>query len=272
MAADYETIVAARHETDGRIQHIQLDEPERNNVLDQQMTLELFDAVTEADRDPDVDALLLGTTSDVFCAGADLRELTEHTFESGARFLTGYLELLDVLRDTGKPAVAAVRGDCVAGGNELVNACDLVVAGESASFGQPEVLVGSTAAGGALQMLPLVVGEKRAREMLLTGELLAADEARRIGLINRVVPDEDVEAETVALLRTIVDRNSPQAYRVMKSVMKTWENLAMVHREMARDLTARVWASDEFRERAGAFLDKEEQTPRPFTGVRPPES
>ena len=267
----YQTIVSTPHETDDRIQHIQLDVPERNNTLSQQMVLDLYDAFTEADRDPDVQAIMLGSTGDVFCAGADLHELKEHDFETGGRFLTGYFEAMDLLRDTGKPAVAAVRGICVAGGNELVNACDLIVAGESARFGQPEVLVGSTAAGGALQLLPLIVGEKRAREILLTGDLLSAAEAERYDLINRVVADEDVEAETVALIQRIIDRTSPQAYRVMKTVMKSWTNVAMVHQEMARDLTARTWDSDEFRERAEDFLAKEAQTPRPFTGVQPPE-
>jgi enoyl-CoA hydratase len=271
MAATYETIVAGPHDIDERIRHIQLDTPDRNNVLGQRMVLELYDAITRADRDPDVRAIMLGTTGELFCAGADLRELVEHDFESGVRFLTGYFETMDLLRDTGKPTVAGVEGICVAGGNELVNACDLIVAGESARFGQPEVLVGSTAAGGALQLLPLIVGDKRAREMLLTGELLTASEAERFGLINRVVPDDEVEAETVALVQDIIDRSSPQAYRVMKSVMKSWSNLAMMHQEMARDLTAQVWASEEFRERAADFLAKEDQTARPFLGVQPPE-
>lgn len=269
MVDDYRTIVAEPHRVDERIRHVQLDRPERNNVLGSRTVRELHEAFAAADRDPDTRGILLGTTGDDFCAGADLKELREHDVESGTRFLTDYFRTMDLLRETGKPAVAAVAGDCVAGGNELVNACDLVLAGESARFGQPEVLVGSTAAGGALQLLPLIVGEKRARELLLTGELLSASEAERYGLINRVVPDEDVDAEGVALLQEVIDRNSPQAYRVMKSVMKSWTNLAMMHQEMARDLTARTWASEEFRERADAFLAREERAPRPFTGVEP---
>jgi len=86
--------------------------------------------------------------------------------------MSQYFETIDVLRDTGKPTVAAIEGFCAAGGNELAMGCDLIVAGESAKFGQPEVGVGSTAAGGGVQLLPLlVVGEKRAREMLLLGDV-----------------------------------------------------------------------------------------------------
>jgi enoyl-CoA hydratase/carnithine racemase len=129
--------------------------------------------------------------------------------------------------------------------------------------------VGSTAAGGGVQLLPLVVGEKRAREMLLLGDLLDATEAERIGLINRVVEDDAVEATALALLTRIVDTKSPQAYRAIKAIMKTWTNLGLVHEEMARDMTATVWASDEFDERVAAFLAREQQRPRPFSGTRP---
>jgi len=120
-------------------------------------------------------------------------------------------------------------------------------------------------------LLPLVVGEKRARELLLTGRLLEADEAERYGLINRVVPDDAVEERALDLVEEVLDTSSPQAYRAMKAVMSGWTNLAMLQREMARDTTARVWASDEFRERADAFLAGETPDARPFTGARPPE-
>lgn len=271
MADHYERLLVEKHPDDDRIRAIKLDNGERNNVLDERMVLELYVAIEDADRDADVDGILLGTNAETFCAGADLSELKEKDFEDGGRFLTGYFEVMDILRQTGKPVVAAVEGNCVAGGNELVNACDLIVAGESARFGQPEVLVGSTAAGGALQLLPLIVGEKRAREILLTGDLLDADEAERYGLINRVVTDENVGGNALALLQQVLDRNSPQAYRVMKNVMKTWTNFAMLHSEMARDITAQVWSSEEFRERAEAFLDEEEFKPRSFRGTRPNE-
>lgn len=264
----YETITAEPHADDERIVRVALDSPP-NNVIDRRMLTELREAFEAADRAADVQAILLTAEREPFCSGADLDELVDLDFEAGSRWLTAYLETIDVLRETGKPAVAAVSGTCVAGGNELVMGCDLVVAGESARFGQPEVGVGSTAAGGGVQLLPLVVGEKRARELLLTGDLLSADEAERYGLINRVVDDDEVEARAMKLLQRIIDTKSPQAYRAIKSVMSTWTNLGMVHRELARDMTARVWASEEFKERAAAFQRRDEQTPRPFTGSRP---
>lgn len=271
MASDFDTIVAEPHPDDERVARVRLDRPEANNTLDLDTLLELGQAFEDADRDPDTQAILLGSTSDPFCSGAELAELAALDFEAGSRWLTAYLEVIDTLRETGKPAVAAVEGTCVAGGNELVMGCDLIVAGEDARFGQPEVGVGSTAAGGGLQMLPLVVGEKRARELLLTGRLLDAADAERFGLVNRVVPSEEVEERALDLVEEVVETSSPQAYRAMKAVLSGWTNLAMLQRELARDVTAQVWASEEFRERADAFLSGEEPEPRPFTGTRPPE-
>jgi enoyl-CoA hydratase/carnithine racemase len=267
--AEYETIDVEPHPDDDRVTRVRLDAPERNNTIDLAMLADLHEAFTAADRDRDVQGVLLGSTSDPFCAGADVSELRELGFEDGTRWMQLYFDTLDVLRDTGKPVVAAVDGTCVAGGNELTMACDLVVAGESARFGQPEVGVGSSAAGGGVQLLPLLVGEKRAREMLLLGELLSAEEAERIGLINRVVDDDEVEDRAMGLLTRIVDTKSPQAYRAIKGIMKTWTNFGLVAEPMARDMTANVWASEEFDERVSAFLARQEQTPQPFTGTRP---
>lgn len=256
--------------TDDRIRHLRLDNPP-HNVLTEALVLELGEAIDAADRDPAVDAIVLGSVDEPFCAGADLDELASLDVEAGNRWLTAYLETVDRLRETGKPTIAAVEGTCVAGGNELVMGCDLIVAGETARFGQPEVGVGSTAAGGGLQLLPLEIGTRRARELLLTGRLLDAEEAVEWGMINRAVEAGSAESEAVDLAVEIVENSSPQAYRVMKSVMKGWTNLAMHDREVTRELTATVWASEEFAERADAFRSGDGQTPRSFPGVRPHE-
>ena len=264
----YETIETDRL-ADGRITVVRLARPDRNNVIDRTLLAELTAAVETADRAADVDAIVVGCTEPPFCTGASLEELVDLGFEAGARWMTAYFETLDRLRKTGKPVVAAVEGTCVAGGHELVMACDLVVAGESARFGQPEVGVGSTAGGGGLQLLPLMVGEKRARDLLLTGRLLDAEDAREWGLCNRVVDDGTAEDEALALATTIIDEKSPQAYRTIKAMLKPWTNLALVNEEMARDTTARIWASEEFQERAAAFLRKEAQQPGSFQGTVP---
>lgn len=261
--------VSVEYSDDDEICYIRIDNEEKNNVLDLEAILDLNEALRTADRDGDVSGIILGSVGDIFCSGADLSEIAGGDLETGTRWLNAYYDNLEVLKDTGKPTVAAVTGPCVAGGQELIMGCDLIVAGESAKFGQPEVKVGSTAGSGGLQMLPLMIGERRAREILLTGRLIEADEAYDIGLINRLVDDGEVEAEATELMLEVIENSSPQAYRVMKSIMKQWSNLAMLGWESQRELTAAVWRSQEFQDRSDSFLSGEEMEQRSFMGSSP---
>lgn len=269
---EYEAIEVALHPEDERVCQVHLDAPARSNALDLDMLVELNAALRAADAAGDVHAMLLGSSTDgAFCAGGDVEELAALSVEDGNRFLSTYLDTVDLMWTTGKPVVAAVTGACVGGGNELAMACDLVVAGESARFGQPEIRIGSTAAGGGIQMLPLVVGMQRAKDLLYTARLLSAEEALDWGLVNRVVPDDEVRDRALALVRSILDEASPGGFRTMKAMLGHWYRIAMANRALDRELTARVWRSDEFRERARAFLDKEDPPSRPFTGTAPSE-
>lgn len=261
--------VSVEYSSDGDLCYVRIDNEDKNNVLDLGAILDINDALRTADRDDDVDGIILGSVGDTFCSGADLSEIAGGDLETGTRWLNAYYDNLEVLKDTGKPTVAAVTGPCVAGGQELVMGCDLIVAGESARFGQPEVKVGSTAGSGGLQMLPLMVGERRAREILLTGRLIESDEAYDIGLINRLVDDDEVEDAATELVLEVVENSSPQAYRVMKSIMKQWSNVAMLGWESQRELTAAVWRSQEFQDRADSFLSSEEMERRSFMGSSP---
>ncbi len=263
----YSTIQTYRNDEDDRIFHVDLDRPDDNNTVTAELLSELGHAVESADAADDVDAIVLGTTSENFCAGGSLDELGDIDREGGNRFLSGYVDTVHLLRETGKPTVAAVKGTCVAGGNELVMGSDIIVAGESARFGQPEARVGSTAAGGGVQMMPLIVGEQRAKDLLLTARLLSAEEAEDWGLINRVVDDDEVDERSIEIAQDIIDNNSPQAYRVIKAMLKQWNNMAMMNREVARELTAAVWDSEEFSDRANAFMSGEDLDSRQFSGT-----
>lgn len=264
-------ISVERDPADGRILWIRLDGGSGGlRVLRLEMLNELYEALRQADRDDGVHAVIVSGVGDNLCAGADLRELTGlRDFGEAVRWFEAFWRVVELIRETGKPVIAAVRGYAVAGCNELAMACDLVVAGRSARFGQPEAAVGSTAAGLGVQLLPLMVGEKRARELLFTGRLLTAEEAMQMGLVNRVVDDEKVEEEARRLALEIIEGKSPQAFRVMKSLLNQWTALAMLSRSLARDVTAMVWLSEEFRERARDFLQKRKMRPRKFTGVTP---
>jgi enoyl-CoA hydratase/carnithine racemase len=265
----YNTILAEKDPHDARLVWIRLNCPERLNVLNLQMMQELYDALVAADRAKDVHAILLTGVGKAFSAGADVKELMEGDFEQGLRWLKAYWRIIELIRETGKPVLAAVKGACVAGGHEIALACDMAVAGESARLGQPEILVGSTAMGIGLQLLPLVVGERRARELLFTGRLVSAQEAHSFGLVNRVVEDAKLEEEARQLAIQILDNASPQAFRVMKSGLKFWTDFAMLNMMMSRDVTSMVWASPEFKDRSKDFLLKKKRKPRRFTGTMP---
>jgi len=264
---EYTSITAERWTADERIFQIHLDSPETDNVLNGQMTRDLIDAFQQTDQDEAIDGILLGTTHDKFSMGGDVSELEDMSHEDAVKWLESYWGLLELIRKTGKPVIASVVGPCVAGGNELTIACDLVIAGESAKFGQPEVNVGSTAAAGAVQMLPLIVGKKRAMEILLTGDPLSAEEAREFGLINRVVPDDEVDRHALELLQSILDTKNAQAYRTIKSIMKQWDNNAHASWEITRELTAAVWGTDKFGDRARSFLKGETPPAQTFSGI-----
>ena len=265
----YEKIVVERDSVDDRILWIRLNNPERLNVLDMEVMIKLYDALLSADKDDNIHAVIITSIGSNFCAGADVKELIELDFEKGVRWLEAFQRIMELIRGTGKPVIAAVKGVCVAGGHELAMMCDLVVAGKSLRLGQPEITVGATALGGAVQLLPLVVGEKRAREMLFTGRILSANEAYQFGLVNRVVDDSDVENEARKLAIEIIDGKSPKAFRVIKSGLKFWTDLAMLNWQLARDVTSMIWLSEEFRERCRDFLGKRKMKPRKFTGIVP---
>lgn len=253
-------------DADSRIAWIKLNEP-KMNVLSMKMLEELSEAILKSEKG-DFSAIILSSTGKNFCAGADLNELKSLTFEEGLKWFERYMEVVRLLRTSSKPTIAAVRGFCVAGGNELAMACDLVVASKNANFGQPEVRVGSTAMGLGVQLLPLTVGEKRARELLLTGRIIDAEEAFRIGLINRVVDDDKLEESARSLAIEIIENCSPQAFRVIKSGLNFWTDLAMLWGQIARDLTSLIWFSNEFRERCEEFLQKKKLAPRKFHGIK----
>ncbi|MEM3667008.1 MAG: enoyl-CoA hydratase/isomerase family protein [Candidatus Bathyarchaeia archaeon] len=265
----YKRVIVEKDEEDGRLLWIKLNYPEKLNVLHLKMLKELYEALTEADRDDQVQAILITGVGKAFSAGADVKELMRGNFEKGLRWLKAYWRIIEIIRETGKPVIAAVNGACVAGGHEIAMACDLVVAGKTARLGQPEIIVGSTAMGLGVQLLPLIVGEKRARELLFTGRLLTAEEAYNFGLVNRVVDDEKVHEEARKLAIHIIENASPQAFRVMKSGLKFWTDLAMLNMMTTRDITSLVWTSREFRERCKDFLEKKKMKPRKFIGTMP---
>src|ERR671917_1560275 len=198
--------------TDG-IARITVNRPDKLNALNAIVIAELGDAVTRIETDSAIRGVVVtGAGTKAFVAGADINELTEQGVTGGrTRALIGQ-QVFRRLERCGKPVLAAVNGFALGGGCELALACHLRIASENAKFGQPEVKLGIAPGYGGTVRLPRIVGKARALELLLTGDMIDAEEARRIGLVNRVVPAERLLPEAEALLRAIL-ANGPLAVR-----------------------------------------------------------
>lgn len=191
------------------VNRIHLDRPRRRNALSGALVAELKEALALADADERVRVVGLGGRGPDFCAGADLAEVQASVEEgviASLRDAEVIGELFTLLRKLSKPVVAVVHGRALAGGCGLATACDLVLAGESARFGYPEVRLGFVPAM-VTAILRRNLGEKRAFELMALGDAIDADEAARLGLVNRIYADEDLEAEAAAFLADLAARS-----------------------------------------------------------------
>src|SRR3954451_9655675 len=196
--------------TDG-ITRLTMNRPVKLTALNAIVIAELGDAATRIETDSAIRGVIVtGSGSKAFVAGADINELTEQGVTGGQKRALAGQAVFRRLERCGKPVIAAVNGFALGGGCELAMACHLRIASENAKFGQPEVKLGIAPGYGGTVRLPRLVGRARALELLLTGDMIDAEEARRIGLVNRVVPSERVVPEAEAILRTILG-NGPLA-------------------------------------------------------------
>jgi enoyl-CoA hydratase len=244
--------------------HVTVNRPDKLNALNATVIAELDEAVTRLTADPEVRGVILtGAGSKAFVAGADIGEIGGQDAVVGqARSRTGQ-RMMRRLEQCGKPVVAAVNGFALGGGCELAMACHLRVASDAARFGQPEVKLGIGPGYGGTVRLPRLVGRGRALELLLTGSMIDAQEAWRIGLVNRVVPADRLLAESEQLLRTILE-NGPLAVRACLELVDAGL-------EMPVDDALRLEASwfgllsatADMREGTRAFLEKRKAA---FTG------
>lgn len=252
----YETVLFERR---GRTAVITLNRPEAMNAVNSQLWCEAGTALEEFAQDPELwVAVITGAGERAFCAGADLKELAAGGFripEHAARW--GFAGI--VQHYVSKPLIAAVNGFALGGGTEIALACDLIVASERASFGLPEVKRGIIAAAGGLLRLPRQLPLKRAVEAIFTGEPLTAAEAQRWGLVNRVVPHEQVLPEALALAEKICE-NAPLAVRASKEIIYRGLDAPLDYPaeawEINRKYRAEVMASADAREGVRAFAEK----------------
>jgi enoyl-CoA hydratase len=207
------TLKNVLYEKKGAIAYVTLNRPKALNALNQQTWEDLRAAFEDARDDAEVRGVILtGAGDKAFIAGADISELANVTAIEAQNSSSYGQAVLDLIEDLGKPVVAAVNGFALGGGCETAMACTIRVASENAKFGQPEVKLGVIPGGGGTQRLPRLVGKGRAMQLILSGEMISAQEAYRIGLVNEVVPAADLITRAEAILKQIF-ANAPIAVK-----------------------------------------------------------
>jgi enoyl-CoA hydratase/carnithine racemase len=241
----------------GHIALVTLNRPYARNAINGTVALAFEAAVDATERDPDVWAVVLtGAGSGVFCAGADLKEVAAGRADSLFTRRGGFAGFVHAERT--KPWIAAVNGKALAGGFEIVLACDLVVAAEDGAFGLPEVSRGLTAAAGGIYRLPRSLPRNLAFEMIATADPIDAARAYRHGLVNRLVPAERVVEEALALARRIT-RNAPIAVRESLQIARLSADLDDAQlRALSMESRERVLATNDYLEGPRAFIEKRE--------------
>jgi enoyl-CoA hydratase/carnithine racemase len=245
------------YEKKGVIAYVTLNRPKVLNALNQRTWEDLRAAFEDARDDAAVRGVILtGAGDKAFIAGADIGELANLTAVEAQASSTYGQAVLDLIENLGKPVVAAVNGFALGGGCETAMACTIRVASEHARFGQPEVTLGLIPGGGGTQRLPRLVGKGRALQLILSGAMISAQEAHRIGLVNEVVPADDLMTRSEAVLKQIF-ANAPLAVRFsIEAVNKGLETSQAEGLSLEASFFGLCAGTDDKKEGTSAFLEK----------------
>jgi len=231
-----------------------LNRPEALNALNDEVMGLLVDALTELDDEDAIRCIVLGGSEKAFAAGADIGQMAEASAMD--MYEARRIDRWDAIRRIRTPLVAAVSGFCLGGGNELAMACDLIVASETARFGQPETGLGIIPGAGGTQRLTRAIGKAKAMDVILSGRFLTAGEAERAGLVARVVAKEAWLEEAKTVARAIAEKG-PIAQRLAKeSVNRAYESTLETGLDYERKALYLAFASEDAREGLTAFTEK----------------
>lgn len=242
---------------DSRIGFVTINRPDKMNALNQQVRADLRSVFGHLKNSPEVDAVIItGAGQKAFAAGTDISELKSLTNESGREFSASGQGVLNLIENLGKPVIAAINGYALGGGFELALACHIRLATEDARLGLPEVNLGLIPGYGGTQRLGRLLGTGRALEMILTGNHIDAREALRIGVINRVVPKQELAGAAEELARTISRKGQLAIRMALKAVGAASELNLTDGQELEASLFGICCASDDAKEGTAAFLEK----------------
>lgn len=241
-------------QAESRVAHIQLNRPKALNALSPGLMNELGNTLKELDKNPEVRVMVLSGDDKAFAAGADIREMAD----KGAMEMVvlDQFAIWDEIPKIKKPVIAAVSGFALGGGCELAMMCDMIIASETAQFGQPEIKLGVIPGAGGTQRLTLALGKQRAMELILTGGFLSAKDAMRAGLVNRVFPVDNYLEETLKIAAYIATMPVHAVQLAKESVLNAFETPLREGLRLERKNFYMLFDTPEQKEGMAAFMEK----------------
>ncbi len=247
----YETIIV---ETDGRVGQITLNRPKALNALNSQLIADLSDALAKFEADDGIGAILITGSEKAFAAGADIKEMAPKSYMEV--YAEDFAAAWDIAAHCRKPTIAAVAGYCLGGGCELAMQCDIIIAADSAKFGQPEITLGIMPGIGGTQRLIRAVGKAKAMELCLTGRMMDAEEAERAGLVARIVPAADLIAEAGKVAGKIASMSLPATMMTKETINRAYETPLSEGLLFERRVFHSMFATEDQKEGMQAFTEK----------------
>ena len=242
-------------EVKGRVALITLNRPKQLNALSPKLMQELGAAMYGFDADDGIGAIVITGNEKAFAAGADIGAMKDFDFQHA--FRSDYITRdWEHIRNVRKPVIAAVAGYALGGGCELAMMCDIVIAAESAKFGQPEINLGTFPGSGGTQRLPRAVGKAKAMDLCLTARMMDAQEAERSGLVSRVVPAETLMQEAMAVAEKVASYSLPVAMMAKEAINRAYETTLSEGVRFERRLFHATFALEDQKEGMAAFVEK----------------
>jgi enoyl-CoA hydratase len=241
-------------ETKGRVGIMRLNRPQALNALNRALVAELFAAIDSFEANDGIGCMLITGNEKAFAAGADIKEMADKTFIEA--YLGNFCADWDRAARTRKPIVAAVAGFALGGGCELAMQCDIVIAADTAKFGQPEMKIGVIPGIGGTQRLTRAVGKAKAMDMILTGRMMDATEAERSGLVSRVVPAANLMDEAMKVAETIAGMSLPSVLAGKEAVNTAFETSLAEGTRFERRIFHSLFATHDQKEGMKAFVEK----------------
>jgi len=247
----YQTIIA---ETRGNVGLITLNRPKALNALNDQLITELAQALDAMEADDEVGAIVITGSEKAFAAGADIKEMADKTFMDV--YAENFIETWQRLSACRRPTIAAVNGYALGGGCEIAMMCDIVLAGDGAKFGQPEITIGTIPGSGGTQRLTRAIGKAKAMDMCLTGRQMGAEEAERSGLVSRIFPAAELVDEAIKVGERIAHMSRPVVMMAKEAVNRAYETTLAEGILFERRLFHATFATEDQKEGMAAFVEK----------------